>query len=187
MAILRWYSDRTDEDVVKLCQGRDEKAFEELYERYKTPLYSFIYRAVKNRHDAEDVLQEAFVRVYQAIARYKENSFKNYVYTIAHNLCKDKMKSFWARKSRPMDRTTVLIVSEKDGAGTEQSEIASAVQSMIDELTNEQRESIIMNKYQDLSYKEIAEICNCSVEAVKQRIYRAHIILKEKLKPFIGG
>lgn len=179
------YANKNDDELMESFQQGDTIAFEALYHRYKAPIFSFVYRYTCNTNDAEDVAQQTFLKLFQAHSQYRKlSSFKSWLYAIARNLAVDMKKSAWSRKV-DMNTPETDAASKNARPEWEKKEITAVVQAAVSALSEDQREVFILNKYQDLSYGEIAEICGCSADAVKQRVFRAHQILKEKLARFI--
>ncbi|MBI5359071.1 MAG: RNA polymerase sigma factor [Planctomycetes bacterium] len=179
------YAGKNDDELMESFQQGDAVAFEALYHRYKTPIFSFAYRYTNNTNDAEDIAQQTFLKLFQAHSQYKKlSNFKSWLYAIARNLAVDMKKSAWSRKV-DINTPETDDASKNARPEWEKKEIAAIVQAAVNALSEDQREVFILSKYQDLSYNEIAEICGCSTDAVKQRIFRSHQILKEKLARFV--
>ncbi|MCI0694838.1 sigma-70 family RNA polymerase sigma factor [candidate division KSB1 bacterium] len=171
----------SDEDLMlAYAKGRPE-AFDELFARYGRKVYNLFLRALGNAETAGDLVQETFLRVISARERYQPTrTFASWLYTIAMNLLRDQLRQRKRRGAREDLSETILEmrVSESD---IELSERLAAVQKAVQSLPEEQREVILLAKYQGLSYAEIAGILGISEAAAKQRAYRALKTLREKL------
>lgn len=177
------------------CQNGDDKALEQLYRRYYQRIYSFVLRYVKEPEKAKDILQETFLRVFNWREKYAPTAkFASWLYRIARNLCIDEKRRYWNRmidldsQSRlNEDQQGPIEMQVEPGFDArerlEQDKKMEKIKQAIYSLSDEQRDVIILNKYQGLSYQEIGEILGISTESVKQRAYRAHLKLRELLEP----
>lgn len=180
----------TDEELMLRVRKGDLTAFEELYDRFHATLYQFILRFVNERLLAEDILQETFLRIFKARKSYRKTAhFSTYLFTIARNLCLDALKT-WERKhiisdqEHPVERAADL--SKTPSKILEHTEISQIVQRAIQALPRDQREVLLLSKYSDLPHEEIAQIVGSTPAAVKQKIYRAMLTLRERLKKLSG-
>ena len=187
-----------DEELVRRFNGGDPAAFEVLLQRYRRPLYNFILRYVRDRESAEDLLQDAFLRVIQRSDEFKgESKFTTWLYTIARNLCIDSQRKMSYRRHRSLDAPTPgkdadgpnlleRIASEQPQADRDaiakalQDEIAQAVEALPDE----QREVFLMREVQNLAFKEIAAIVGVPENTVKSRMRYALERLQEALAEY---
>ncbi|KAA3610631.1 MAG: RNA polymerase subunit sigma-24 [Calditrichaeota bacterium] len=180
----------TDEDLITRFQQGDIYAFDLIVKRYKQQLLNFVFRFLNNREQAEDVVQETFLRVYRKRHAYKQVAkFSTWIYTIAGNLARTELRK---RKRRKLFSLSDIGMEEKDY------EIASdefnpekytntvmyeaIIQREIDSLSAKFREVIVLRDIQGLAYEEIAEIINVPLGTVKSRVNRARLRLQEKLK-----
>lgn len=189
----------SDEALMLLCQRGRQDALEQLYQRYYRPVLLFILRVVQDRDMAEDLVQETFIRVYNNRESWQPRSrFTSWLYRIARNLCIDEKRRYWNRlvqmDSQYNDFSQDNIPSPLDRAEDDNGDARESFASKIDEetikkainqLSPEQREVIILNKYQGMSYIEIAEILGATPESIKQRAYRAHLKLRQILQPLL--
>ncbi len=190
----------SDEQLMLSCQKGKYEALEELYRRYHRPMLMFIMRLIQNREMAEDLVQETFLRVYNNRDTWQPRSkFTSWLYRIARNLCIDEKRRYWNRHVH-MDSQMNSVVDPdgvysfvervEDKGGDARETYASkidedTIKSAINQLSDEQREVIVLNKYQGLSYIEIAEILGSTPESIKQRAYRAHLKLRQILRPLL--
>ena len=161
----------SDQQIVHMYINGDTAAFSTLITRYKDKIFTSIYLLVKDRYLAEDIFQDVFIRVIDTLrsGRYTdEGKFLPWVMRIAHNLCVDHFRKV---KRNPTIKTSddrdifeVLNFSEP-GIDTQimNGQTSDKVRKMIDLLPEDQREVIILRHYADLSFKEIAQLTNCSI------------------------
>jgi RNA polymerase sigma-70 factor (ECF subfamily) len=176
----------SNEELMLRVQKDDMVAFETLYDRLHSRLFGFILRLVKETPLAEDILQETFLRVFRERKRYRKTArFSTYLFAIARNLCLDALKT-WERKHVVPDQEDhvkrAADLSKTASKILEDIEISQIVQHAIRALPEDQREVLLLSKYSGLSYNEIAQIVGSTPDAVKQRVYRAMVTLREKLK-----
>jgi len=196
---MRGLRDLSDEELMLACRKGRRDALDVLYERHYQPIFAFIFRLVRDRHLAEDLVQETFLRVYGSRERWEPKSkFTSWMYRIARNLCIDEKRRYWNRlvqcdsdapQAESGDLLSIIDMTEEKGPDARQ-EYASKVHEdiikrAVDSLSKDQREVIILNKYQGLSYIEISEILGVTPESIKQRAYRAHLKLRKALKPVL--
>ncbi|MFH1737723.1 MAG: RNA polymerase sigma factor [bacterium] len=179
-------------------QGRQE-GLEELYRRHHRPVFAFILRLIRDRQLAEDLVQETFLRVYGSRKRWEPKSkFTSWLYRIARNLCIDEKRRYWNRlvqrdaeapTNESGEAMSIIDGAVEKGIDARQ-EYAQTVhkeiiRDAVNSLSPDQREVIVLNKYQGLSYIEIAEILDVTPESIKQRAYRAHLKLRKILRPLL--
>lgn len=176
----------TDEELMLRVQRGDMAAFEALYDRYHKRLYHFILRFVRERTLAEDILQETFLRIFRKRKSYRKIShFSTYLFTIGRNLCLDALKT-WERRHLLTNQKDHIERATDQSKGPckilEETEITEILQREIQALPRDQREVLLLSKYSGLSYKEIAQVVESTPVAVKQKVYRALLSLRQKLK-----
>ncbi|HCK99291.1 MAG TPA: RNA polymerase subunit sigma-24 [Candidatus Marinimicrobia bacterium] len=184
----------SDEELIRRFQAGDEAAFEEIVHRYSNRLMNFAYRFVFDMEEAEDIVQDTFLKVYQNRFAYKEIAkFSTWIYTITANLSKTILRKRRNRKlfsfSRlgpndkdmdypSKDRTPLSHIEEKFNKHT--------IQKAILRLPEHFRTTIILRDIQELSYEEISNIINAPLGTVKSRINRARLRLQEELQELRG-
>jgi RNA polymerase sigma-70 factor (ECF subfamily) len=178
----------TSEDLMLRVQKGDLDAFETIYNRFHEPVFHFILRLVKERTLAEDLLQETFLRILRERKGYRKIAqFSTYLFTIARNLCLDALKA-WERKHVLSNKEDYVESAMDPSKGPseimEETEIREIVQREIHELPRDQREVLLLSKYSGLTHEEIAQIVESTPDAVKQKVYRAMLSLRQKLKKF---
>ncbi len=172
----------TDEALMIRYQRGDRSAFALLVRRHQTPLYNFAFRQLRVQSAAEDVVQEAFVRVVQNAADFKhEARFTTWVYTITRNLCIDQMRKRALRRHASLDESRgdedgptlgeqtadTRASVERDVSGME---IKERIVAAVDTLPDDQREVFLMREVANLPFKEIAEITGVPENTVKSRM-----------------
>lgn len=183
----------SDEDLMLAYAKGHPEAFDELFARYGRKVYNLFLRALGNAETARDLVQETFMRVISARERYQPTrTFSSWLYTIAMNLLRDQFRRRRRERAKGEGRVAIEDLSETnleirvEEQNIELSERRAAIQQAVQELPVEQREVILLAKYQGLSYAEIAGILGISEAAAKQRAYRALKTLREKLAHLKG-
>lgn len=179
-------------EIIRRCRSGDEKAYRELIQRYQRQVYSVALRMLRRHEDAEDLVQETFVRMFKALDRYDpERPFPAWLFTIASRLCIDHLRR---RKVRPISLTqhdaeeNEEWTLEVEDPGLKPDETAvhheeeGRTQDLIDSLPEHYRIVVIMRHQQDLSYEEIAEALHLPLGTVKARIHRARALLKDRIE-----
>jgi len=165
----------------------DIQCFEQLFAKHQKSVLNVIYRYVGNAHLAEDLTQETFFRVYKARESYQADAkFTTYLYRIVTNLCINELKRrkpLYSLDSSP-EHTDNIPAPELHS--TEDPELTQRVKAVIAGLLPNQRMAVVLNKYEKLSYQEIAERMDISVKAVKSLLARARTNIKEQLEPYIN-
>ena len=181
----------TDEELMTGFQSGDDAAFEQLYERYKRPIYQYVYRRLAHAARSEEVTQEVFLGLVRSRGSWRnEASFKTYVYRIALNQCASESRRGDFKKSEPLERpdgSTIDVQEARPGPESETSrrEEAELVRQALGQLDEEQREALLLREYQGLSYEEIAEVMGVALGTVKSRIFRGKLELKRLLGPLL--
>ena len=196
---MAWDDSLSDEELMLSCQKGNDAALEALYQRHYRPIFLYISRMAGSREMAEDLAQETFIRIYVNKASWKPQAkFTAWMYRIARNLCIDEKRRYWNRNvhtessmmSSGEDKDIPFLDRVEDGNGDARTALEmkineEVIKQAINQLSEEQREVIVLNKYQGLSYGEIAEILGSSAESIKQRAYRAHLKLRSILEPVL--
>ena len=179
------------EDAILMAQFQagNKDAFNSLFGKYQQMVFGVISRYINDRSYAEDMTQEVFLRIYKARDRYSPTTqFKYYLFTIVHNLCVNEIRDSSRRKTKATDFSDDFGFqdnSEPISDTFHQKEVRLDVKSAIDSLPDQQRMAIILDKYEGMSYEEIAKTMKQSVQAVKSILWRARQNLKERLKKYI--
>jgi RNA polymerase sigma-70 factor, ECF subfamily len=184
----------SDWTLVDQVKSGDDRAFDALMERYKRPILSFVYRMLGDATEAEDVAQDVFVRAYGAMRkpafRQTTGAFSTWLFQIARNAALDCLRR---RKRHPAES---LAAMPDDGAA-----VASTARTAVDEtaaketsaqiaaavalLPEDQRTTVVLAEYEDLSYAEIAAAMKCSQKSVEGRLSRARQFLRQRLAPLL--
>jgi RNA polymerase sigma-70 factor (ECF subfamily) len=184
-----------DTEVVELAQKGKEAAYRELLKRYERPVFSLVFRMVRDRETAEDLSQETFVRVLENIDRYSpEFKFSSWLFKIANNLTIDFLRRRRvntisiegapdAVTAESAKATSIALASgdESPLAELESKELGLAIERAIGNLRPEYRACIILRHVEDRSYEEIAEIVKLPLGTVKTYIHRARHELRAAL------
>ncbi len=180
----------TDEELISRFQQGDVYAFEQIVYRYKEPLVNFIYHFVGNRIDAEDVVQETFLRVFKKKNLYRSVAkFSTWIYTIASNLAKTELRR---RRRRRILSLSQMGYEDKD---YELPDHFSSPDKTIERKTKEQiirkeiealpvkfKEVVVLRDIQEFSYEEISQILNIPLGTVKSRVNRGRLRLQKQLQ-----
>jgi RNA polymerase sigma-70 factor (ECF subfamily) len=183
----------SSEDLMARIAKGDNDAFEILANRHQTSVLNLIYRFIGDRTQAKDLAQEVFIRVWQAAKTYKpEAKFTTWIYRIATNVCFNELKSArrrrWFQFLRFGDQHEETIEDTfVDGSPSPEDlllakERSRQISDALQSLPENQRMALVLKRYDDLSYQEIAQILGCSVSAVESLLVRAKKTLQEKLK-----
>ena len=190
------YKQLTDQEVVALARQGREAAYRELIGRYQRPVFSLIFRLVRDREKAEDLAQETFIKVLNAIDRYDPSyKFSSWIFKIAHNTSLDHL-----RKKEPetlsldgsphAETQSDIEASQLQAASSDESpeeyassrEVGGYLEAAIAKLRPEYRTAVILCHVEGRPYEEIAEIMEVPLGTVKTYIHRARNELKQHLE-----
>ena len=187
--------DADDISLMELVKIGDVPAFEKLVEKHQSLVAGTIGRMLGGNSEVEDIAQQVFVRVWKSANRYVARAkFTTWLLTITRNLVFNELR-------RQKRHTTTPLQLEPDGeelqlrdergqtpaASLLEGELQRAIESAITELPETQRMAVVLRRYEELSYEDIAEVLNQSVPAVKSLLFRARTELREKLKTYLAG
>ena len=184
-----------DKTLAAQAAEGSQRAFRELLERYERPVFSLVYRMVRDRALAEDLTQEAFIRAFNAIGGYNPGyKFSSWIFKIAHNLTIDHLRrkridtislhgSPNALTEEEQARTRPIVESpdERPDAYVENLELGGEIEAAIGGLRPQYRTVTLLRHVEGYSYNEIAEIMDLPMGTVKTYIHRARLELKEAL------
>jgi len=187
----------TDQEAVQRARGGEEAAYRELLRRYQRPVFSLIYRMVRDRAMAEDLAQETFVKVLNALDTYRpEFKFSSWIFKIANNTAIDHLRrrqpdtlsldgAPTATTPRQIEETSIQLPDQAETPlqEVEARELGSAIEQAVGKLRPEYRNCIILRHIEGLSYEDIAQILDLPLGTVKTYIHRARAELKEMLGP----
>ncbi|MBW3534060.1 MAG: sigma-70 family RNA polymerase sigma factor [Gemmatimonadetes bacterium] len=189
------YADTDDRELARLAADGREPAFRELLTRYERPVFSLVFRMVRDRGLAEDLAQEAFIRAFNAIGSYDPRyKFSNWIFKIANNHTIDHLRkrkldtvsihgSPHATTREQEDRTSLSLESGEESplAYVENKELGGQIEEAIGELRPEYRSVILLRHVEGYAYDEIAEILELPLGTVKTYLHRARNELKDRL------
>jgi RNA polymerase sigma-70 factor, ECF subfamily len=189
------YAQLEDTEVMLRVQAGDDAAFDYLVEKYRRQIISFMFRMAHNQAVAEELAQEVFLRVYRSRQTYAaEAKFSTWLYRIATNLGVNHARDSRAEKAGvsldETDEETGQSLDVADATPNVEQDILrrerlAAIRRHVEELPERQRVAVMMHKYQELDYREIARVLKLSESATKSLLFRAYETLREKLKEFI--
>lgn len=166
----------SDEALMLSFQRGSREAFEELFARYREPLYGFFHRRLASKDRAEDLTQETFLAVIRAVVRYEPRAMvKTYLYGIALKLL--------AAERRKLSGNEPQLEPEHELAEDGPSEEALWVRQALEKLNADEREILMLREYEQLNYAEIAELLRLPVNTVRSRLFRSRMALRSFLEP----
>ena len=186
-----------DAEVMLRAKAGDQSAFDFLVQKYRRPMVSFMFRMARNAAAAEDLAQEVFLRVYRSRENYEASAkFTTWLYRIATNLAVNHARD--TRHERPEVQVSLDEPDDESGTTLElpdssltaeqqmvRRERMLAIRAKVEALPEQQKLAVIMHKYQQMDYKQIAEVLKKSESATKSLLFRAYETLREQLKEFI--
>jgi RNA polymerase sigma-70 factor (ECF subfamily) len=189
-----------DPDIRLMLRVREDQpgAFEELVELYQQRLVGIMHHLVGNAEEAEDLAQEVFLRVYRVRKKYRARSkFSTWLFTIANNLALNALRArrrkpvvpLPAQDSGPLGARPAEQIVRDRGTGAvqrvQQQELAAVVRQALEGLNERQRMAVVLNKFEDMNYAEIAEVMGLTTKAVKSLLSRARMNLRAALAGYI--
>jgi RNA polymerase sigma-70 factor (ECF subfamily) len=184
----------SDEALVVLALDGDEGAFARLVRRYQRRLTAFLGQLVGDAELARELSQETFIRAWSALERFDPRyRFSTWLFRIAHNLGIDQLRrrrlltvSLHRRDADGEEVEVVVPDSNKDPLGhCENQELARHIRDAIEQLRPEYRELVLLRHFGGLSYQEIAEFKEMPLGTVKNKLFRAHSVLRRALQEFL--
>ncbi|MDB4088284.1 RNA polymerase sigma factor [Flavobacteriales bacterium] len=179
------YTKLSDEALMKRLQNRDNKALEELYNRYFKKLYYFSIKMLNNdKETANDMVQDVFLKLVDSPDKFNtEKKFKSWIYTITANECR---KHYRLKPMRNIDNEEIEITLHNEVENNSES-LSFFVQKMdkqLEQLSDRHKEAFILKHNQDFSLQEIAELQNCALGTVKSRLHYTTKFLAENLSQY---
>ena len=190
-----------DPDVRLMLEVRedDAAAFEELVLRYQGRLVTVLEHMVSNRDQAEDLTQEVFLRVFRARKRYVPGAkFSTWLFTIANNVASNALRSKSRRRevnlevresgpmgARPLEGMLQTSSGQIPARQIDKAEMRDVVRMALEVLNERQRLAVLLNKFEGMSYADIAETMELSPQAIKSLLSRARVNLREVLEPYL--
>lgn len=194
----RWcrpMTEQTDQQLVERVQQGDKRAFDLLVLKYQHKILALVTRFVHDSHEAQDVAQEAFIKAYRALPKFRgDSAFYTWLYRIAINTAKNYLV---ARGRRPPDSDIAADDAEyyggdsalKDNHSPEREllrdEIEQVVNRTMELLPKDLRMALTLREFEGLSYEDIANVMECPVGTVRSRIFRAREAVDKALKPLL--
>jgi len=183
-----------DYAVVQRILGGERKAYAELVDRHKDKAMTLALKMLKNRQDAEEALQDAFIRVFNALSRFEwKSNFSTWFYRIVYNVCATELgrrneKQTLSINDEDESGTAIDLVSEEipPDVALESSELNAIVLEEIDKLPDAYGPTFALFFVQDMSYDEIVEVTSLPLGTVKARLFRARILLRDAVIRRIG-
>jgi RNA polymerase sigma-70 factor, ECF subfamily len=187
---------RTDVELMLDVKAGDDSSFDFLLQKYRSPLVNFLYRMVRDTATAEDLAQEVFLRVYRARKQYTPSAkFTTWLFRIATNLALNSVRdNRYAKLAVPLDAP-----AEEDAAPMElptqemridehmiERDRTEFIRRAIASLPEKQRAAVLLHKYEEMDYGEIAKILDCSESALKSLLFRAYESLRVQLAPLVA-
>lgn len=182
----------TERAIVQSAQQGDTEAFRMLFEQNRKRIFSLAYQYTKNKEDAEDILQETFIKTYNYLDKYKienETNFSSWIYRIGINCSIDYLRRKKNKKEdfSDWDKWEKTIGSNHSNPehtiGLEQ--LREKINHLVERLSPRQRMVFILKHYQQFSIKEIAEYLDCSEGSVKKQLFRAVSAIRNPLKKYL--
>jgi RNA polymerase sigma-70 factor (ECF subfamily) len=171
-------------ELITQAQRGDKLAFGELVRRHREGVVNVVYRMCGDAHLAEDAAQEAFIRAWQHLHRYRPRApFRNWLYRIATNVARDVLR----RERESVDIEALPLAASEQGPETavEGRERGERVRQAVLALPPASREALILREYEGLSYREIADVLDIPIGTVMSRLNYARNRLRESLAPYL--
>ena len=174
---------QSDYRLMERVKAGDMVAFNQIVDKYKDRLMNVIFRMVQGTEEAEDIVQETFLRVYQHRDSFDfRHCFSTWLYTIALNLARNEL-----RKRKRFKFFDIFDMQGKEGEIAVEMELPSnlpqALEKAMESLPEKYKTAFVLRDVQELPYEEVAQIMNIPLGTVKSRVNRARAILRDKLKP----
>lgn len=188
---------RSDDDLDVALMLRvktgDHAAFQELVERHQNVIVGTVAKMLGNASDAPDIAQQVFIRLWKSAPRYKRKAkFTTFLFTIMRNLVFNESKKRSRQKTHSLEERESesfqqVADSPEKSPDSEvlQGELQAAVDKAINALPEKQRMAVILRRYENMAYDQIAEILDISVSAVKSQLFRARAELRESLQSYL--
>ena len=184
-------TEQTDSQLVERVQRGDKRAFDLLVLKYQHKIVGLVGRYIRDSEEVKDVTQEAFIKAYRALPRFRgDSAFYTWLYRIAINTAKNYLVS---RSRRPPDRDIDLSDGEfqpdsavlRDVAGPEgvlvKDQLEAVIYSVIENLPDELKVAVTLREFEGMSYEEIAEVMECPLGTVRSRIFRAREAIEKSI------
>jgi len=186
----------TDQQLVKRAQKGDTRAFDLLVLKYQGRLAALVARYVQDSSEVEDVVQEAFIKAYKALSKFRgDSAFYTWLYRIATNAAKNYLVTRGRRPSADVDVSDAEFIEEAESLRESETpeshlfgqELADVVSSTLASLPEELRAALMLREFEGMSYEEIADVMACPVGTVRSRIFRAREAIDAKVNKQVFG
>jgi RNA polymerase sigma-70 factor (ECF subfamily) len=182
-----------DTALVQSAQEGDLDAFRQLFDDNKHKIYATAYKYLRNKEDAEDILQETFIKAYQSLDKFRsgpDTSFTSWLYRISINSSIDHIRRTKKMRENHIDSDSIDQISSNHENfdpehASRQQDVRERIDHVLNRLSAKQRMIFILRHYQQLSTQEIAEYMNCSQGSIKRQLFRAVSAMKEHFKSLI--
>lgn len=176
-----------EEEWIEAAREGDKAAFGHLVEAYQTPIYNLTYRMLHNQSEAEEAAQEAFIRAYKHLNSYDPGRpFSSWIFSIASHYCIDRLRrrriDWLPLKEEIAEPVRLATASPNPETVATDRDREAWIQELMNVLSPTDRAALTLHYWYDCSYKEIAEVLNLTVSAVKSRLYRARRALAEQME-----
>lgn len=184
-----------DHTLMEKIAGGDHHAFRDLVERHQNAVVGTVSKMLGNANDSEDIAQQVFIRVWKHARRYKpDNKFTTYLYTITRNLVYNESRRRSRKRTVSSDQLEEDYQLQQTGdpnarpdANLLEAELRQAVENAIQALPENQRMAVVLRRYENLPYEEIAVVLKTTVPSVKSLLFRARTTLKEALSKYMDA
>ena len=188
---------KTDEELMMEYRMGDISGLEEIFNRYKKPVFNYAFRLLTNRADAEEAVSRSFYVLTvkkEAYAVQAKAKFSTWLYAIAHNVCIDLIRKrkrivfLWSKRDQDggeAEQWDLPDTKDLPDQVAQEHEHAEAVKKAIERLPLEMKEALVLREYQGLNYDQIAQVLKCTLEKVKILLFRARERLRIELLPYL--
>jgi RNA polymerase sigma-70 factor (ECF subfamily) len=181
----------TDQELIDRARGGDDEAFRLLVERHSRAIYRAAYRITGNGADADDVVQETFLRAYRALERFDARAaFPTWIHRIAVNCSLDLIDARRRRDGRVSDDEDLSAIASNAVApdrAVQSMEMQRAVASAMERLSGNERTAFVLRHFEGMPLEEIGKVLGTQLNATKNTVFRAVRKLREQLQPFTGS
>ena len=177
------YSSAEDKALVEVARQGDMGAFEELVARHRDKIYARAYSMMRNEEEAIDLSQEAWIKGWQRLSQFHgESSFGTWMTRIVINLCLDQLRKQKRHRTESMEELNeesggverqMPVITVNPAAGLERSELRQRIDRALGQLSYEHRTVLVLHEFEELEYKEIAKVMECSIGTVMSRLFYA--------------
>ncbi len=185
-----------DQQLIERVQKGDKQAFDMLVVKYQSRVMSIVSRLVRDHHEAQDIVQEAFIKAYRALPRFRgDSAFYTWLYRIAVNTAKNHLVSKGRRPAiegvELEEAEVVGIPSLQDDESPERQllrdELEQVIYGAINKLPDDLKTAITLREFEGLSYEDISKVMDCPVGTVRSRIFRAREAIDKQITMLRAG